>query len=107
MSESNGRFGRRPAQDDAPPHAEPVLSFTTTPRNDKARRRDLVEDQAAPRLDRGTRKTGPMIDEADRPLQLSGDTSRRGTGAFGWLALLAVLAVAGAGYAWHVYTNAP
>lgn len=106
MSESNDRFGRRSAQGDQPP-AEPVLSFTPAPRANRARMRDFVEDEAAPRLARGAKKAGPTVDVDDRPLHLSEDADPGGGSIFGWLALAAVIVVVGAGYAWHVYSPAP
>lgn len=106
MSDSNDRFGRRAAQSDQP--AEPVLSFTPrSERPDRARMRDFVEDEAAPRFGRGAKKAGPMVDADDRPLHLSEDVERGGGGIFGWLALAVVIVVVGASYAWHVYSPAP
>ncbi|HEY3916297.1 MAG TPA: hypothetical protein VGL83_00815 [Stellaceae bacterium] len=88
MSRTDDRMGRRakPRDDDAM-RAEPGF-------------------RADPRLGRTAKQTGPVVEDADRPLHLSHDVSRGGPNAFGWLVLGVVAALAAGGYAWYTHTPA-
>lgn len=88
MSRTDDRMSRRaPPRDDAP-RSEPGF-------------------RADPRLSRTPKGTGPVVEDADRPLHLSQDASRGGPSYFGWLVLGVVAALAAGGYAWYSRTPAP
>lgn len=88
MSRTDDRMSRRAKSRDDAPRSEPGF-------------------RADPRLSRAPKGTGPVVEDADRPLHLSHAASRGGPSYFGWLVLGVVAAAAAGGYAWYSRTPAP
>ena len=87
MSRTDDRMSRRAKPRDDAPRNEPGF-------------------RADPRLSRAPKGSGPVVEDADRPLHLSQDASRGGPSYFGWLVLGVVAALAAGSYAWYARTPA-